>query len=213
MSVERFFKPNEYYFDYYTKIGGICRFPNATKKIFLTFDDGPDVLLPLISEQLDSYNAKATFFVIGAKVEKKTHLVEMLFESNHTIANHTYNHENGHNTPMRTYTDSVLQCNDLLLPFFLGNPPLFRPPHGRITEEQAILIAKTNKIILWDNLTYDFDRTFRQEMCLKYAIDNTQDGSIVVFHDNPIAKKNLVYALPRYLEYFVAKGYSFETIK
>ena len=211
MRVKRFFKPSLSYFSFYAQMGGVCRFLNAKRSIYLTFDDGPDDLLPFISEQLDLYNAKATFFIVGAKV--KNDLVAKLFDCNHTIANHTYNHEDGHNTPIQTYIDSVSQCDILLSPFFSGQPSLFRPPYGRITEEQAKIISKTKRIVIWDNLTYDFDETLKRETCLKFAINNTQDGSIVVFHDNPIAEKNLIYVLPRYLEYFATRGYSFEAIR
>ena len=44
---------------------------------------------------------------------------------------------------------------------------------------------------------------------IRYA----RPGSVIVFHDSVKASGNLLYALPRVLEYFGGKGYSFEAIK
>ena len=44
---------------------------NAEKCVALTFDDGPHPkYTPVILDILDKYNAKATFFVIGANAER-----------------------------------------------------------------------------------------------------------------------------------------------
>ncbi|MBP8943689.1 MAG: hypothetical protein KBG76_15920, partial [Saprospiraceae bacterium] len=48
--------------------------------------------------------------------------------------------------------------------------------------------------------------------CLRNVIDNTVEGSIVVFHDSIKAKKNLSYALPKVLDYFSRLGYTFECL-
>jgi len=47
---------------------------------------------------------------------------------------------------------------------------------------------------------------------LDNVIRHTESGSIVVFHDSDKAFERLEYALPRVLEYFSEKGYSFEKI-
>lgn len=65
---------------------------------------------------------------------------------------------------------------------------------------------------MWSVLTRDYDSDFDAEKCLKNAIKKTENGSIVLFHDSEKAWKNLSYVLPRYLEYFSEKGYSFEPL-
>lgn len=46
--------------------------PTADKKLYLTFDDGPiPEVTPWVLEQLARYDAKATFFCVGANVQKK----------------------------------------------------------------------------------------------------------------------------------------------
>lgn len=91
---------------------------------------------------------------------------------------------------------------------------LFRPPYGKIKRTQAKkLIAKGYKIIMWDVLSADFDKTISKEKCLQNVLKNTQNGSIVVFHDSIKASEKLYYALPKMLQEFSEKGYEFKAIK
>ena len=65
---------------------------------------------------------------------------------------------------------------------------------------------------MWSVLTVDYDKTLSPEKVLKNGIDHTTDGSIVIFHDSLKAADNLFFALPRFLEHFSEKGYTFECI-
>lgn len=62
------------------------------KVIALTFDDGPTNNVKQILPLLDTYNAKATFFLIGNELEKNLSLGESIVQSGHQIGNHTYSH-------------------------------------------------------------------------------------------------------------------------
>ena len=67
-------------------------------------------------------------------------------------------------------------------------------------------------IIMWDVLSGDFDEKLSEEKCLKNVLSKTREGSIVVFHDSVKAQKNLFYTLPKFLEYFSEKEFTFEQI-
>ena len=68
---------------------------NPEKLAYLTFDDGPSKnVTPKILDILDEENVKATFFVIGKKVEEHPEIVKEAFYRGHYIANHTYSHDN-----------------------------------------------------------------------------------------------------------------------
>ena len=54
---------------------------------------------------------------------------------------------------------------------------------------------------MWDVLSWDFSPKCSPEKCLDNVIRNVEAGSIIVFHDNLKAKKNLTYALPKTLKY------------
>lgn len=59
------------------------------KNAYLTFDDGPSKnITPQILEILRKEEIKATFFVLGSRVELYPELVKQEYEEGHYIANH-----------------------------------------------------------------------------------------------------------------------------
>ena len=69
------------------------------KVIALTFDDGPHrKYTPEILDLLNKYDAKATFFILGANAEKNPDVLVRMYEDGHELANHTYTHQ-----AVRTY--------------------------------------------------------------------------------------------------------------
>ena len=103
-------------------------------------------------------------------------------------------------------------CNSIIDKYAVNsnNSKLLRPPYGRIKQSQIKQLKDNYEIIMWDVLTGDFAASISPESCLNKAIKYTESGSIVVFHDNLKAKRNLDYALPKYLEHFTKAGYSFK---
>ena len=64
-----------------------------TKKVALTFDDGPDdVYTPRILDVLSKYKVRATFFLIGSAAQKHRDVVQRIRREGHEIGNHTYFH-------------------------------------------------------------------------------------------------------------------------
>jgi len=61
------------------------------KGIALTFDDGPNAAItPQILAILEKENIKATFFIIGNKIEQNAALLKKIDNEGHTIGNHSY---------------------------------------------------------------------------------------------------------------------------
>jgi peptidoglycan/xylan/chitin deacetylase (PgdA/CDA1 family) len=186
---------------------------NKTRKekvIYLTFDDGPipDVT-PFVLKTLKDFNAKATFFCIGDNIRKHPDIFKQLKEEGHQVGNHTFNHLKGWKTEDKTYLQNFKMCQDLT------QTNLFRPPYGRIKKPQISEIQSAYpemEIIMWDVLSGDFDINLSPQKCYKNAIKHTTSGSIVVFHDSLKAFDRLEYALPRFLQYFTDKGFSFLTL-
>lgn len=68
---------------------------SASKKIALTFDDGPDeIYSPLILDELSKQDIPATFFLVGSNVVKFPEIVDRMAREGHTVANHTFTHIN-----------------------------------------------------------------------------------------------------------------------
>ena len=189
--------------------GLVWHIPTQEKKIFLTFDDGPiPDITESVLETLAHYKAKATFFCIGNNVQLHPDIFQMLLAQKHSIGNHTFNHMNGWKTEDAVYLDNIQQCDQALK----VDTNLFRPPYGRIKKSQSKVVKKERQIVMWDVLSGDFSKEITQEVCLKKSIQYTRPGSIVLFHDSIKAAANMQYALPRFLDHFSNKGFSFEAL-
>jgi peptidoglycan/xylan/chitin deacetylase (PgdA/CDA1 family) len=188
----------------------IWRFSVKEKVIYLTFDDGPiPELTPWVLETLNKFEAKATFFCVGENVLKHPDIFKKIISDGHSVGNHTHNHLNAWKNKHDFYIENVKKSQSIIP----GN--LFRPPYGKITRKliKNPFLIKYYKIIFWDVLSYDFDQSISPQQCYMNVIKNKKPGSIVVFHDNIKAEKNLKYALPKLLENLKNKGYKFEAIK
>jgi peptidoglycan-N-acetylglucosamine deacetylase len=72
----------------------ITRGPDSSRRIALTFDDGPGTDTVRFVELLDRYHVRATFFVLGQYVERNPATVRKLVERGHEIGSHSYGHTN-----------------------------------------------------------------------------------------------------------------------
>ncbi|MBQ4818716.1 polysaccharide deacetylase family protein [Aquimarina sp. MMG016] len=198
--------PN-YIWDFYTE---------DEKKIYLTFDDGPiPEVTEFVLEQLQRFNAKATFFCIGDNIQKHPEVFKKILSDEHTIGNHTMHHLKAWDNDIKTYIENVTSCEKEILKLTKShNQKLFRPPYGQISISKFSELKKIGyQIVLWDILSKDWDNTLSPKECLKNVITNTKQGSIVVFHDSIKAYKNLKIVLPEVLSYFTEKGYVFDKIE
>lgn len=178
------------------------------KKVFLTFDDGPnEKVTAFVLSELKRNNALATFFCIGKNVECNEELYKEILAEGHSVGNHTHNHVNGWKVSCTDYLENVMKAE------YKIHSKLFRPPYGRIKKSQIQALKKRDyKIIMWDVLSGDFDLNLSKERCLKNVIENVESGSIIVFHDSEKAFEKLQYVLPKVLEYFSKEGFTFSSL-
>ena len=187
-----------------------------SQTLFLTFDDGPiPEVTDFVLQELEKLNAKATFFCVGQNVEKHPEIAAKAAAAGHRLANHTFNHLNGWKTAQQEYTANVAKCQQALANANVVLPshnPLFRPPYGRIPPRQTTALQPDYDIVMWDVLTYDYDAQMSPEEVLKQSIKHTQSGSVILFHDSLKARRNMEYALPRFLHHFASLNYTFAAL-
>lgn len=212
----------------------------ADKTIYLTFDDGPTPeITEFVLAQLKKHNAKATFFCIGSNVVNHPELFRKTIAQGHAIGNHTMNHIKGWKVNDKQYFEEVtkalsafqvslskveqfdkLKINHLKpypdnqLSVSTSSSKLFRPPYGQIKRSQGKkLIGLGYDIIMWDVLSFDWSADVSEKQCLNYVTSKSTSGSIIAFHDSLKASRNMMYALPRILEYFSGLGFKFKAIE
>lgn len=167
--------------------------------VYLTFDDGPiSEVTPWVLEQLDKYNAKATFFCIGENAQRYPEILQETIRRGHQIGNHTQNHCNGRETSTDEYLEQVQRFEHST-----GvNTKLFRPPYGRLNARQSKGVIRLGyRIVMWDVLSYDWQKELSANTIIDRLKKFIKPGSIIVFHDSVKAEKNLRLVLPEILKY------------
>jgi peptidoglycan/xylan/chitin deacetylase (PgdA/CDA1 family) len=184
------------------------------KTIFLTFDDGPiPEVTDFILSELEEYGAKATFFCVGHNIEKYPDTFQRTIHFGHSIGNHTHNHLNARKVSPAEFVDNISLCqSEINKHGYFRIHKLFRPPYGMLRKRNTSRIRENYQIVMWDVLSGDFDSRLGQEKCLSNTIRSTENGSIIVFHDNEKSGRKIKYVLPRFLSYFAEREYKFKAI-
>ena len=143
-------------------------YKSDTKRVFLTFDDGPSSnVTPMVLDTLKAENIKATFFLLGSRVELNPEIVKREFDEGHYLASHGYSHVYSqiYDSP-QSVLDEYNNCitairNAIGMPDY--NPHLFRFPGGywggkyASIKTDALTLLNENNIahIDWNALTSD----------------------------------------------------------
>lgn len=188
--------------------GVVWDVPTDTKKIYLTFDDGPE---PGVTSRvlvfLSQYKARATFFCLGEKIQQNPSIFCELKAAGHGIGNHGYKHLSGFSTSKRDYIANAKLGTEI------SGSYLFRPPYGRITPMQYKALKQEYAIAMWSIMSMDFSAKVTSKQCIDNVLSNIYPGAIIVFHDTPKASANLFVALPQILEHLSEQGYTFEVLR
>jgi peptidoglycan/xylan/chitin deacetylase (PgdA/CDA1 family) len=182
------------------------------ERIYLTFDDGPHPLYtPSILDILAERDIRATFFLLGKKIETHPELVAAIAKGGHSIGYHTHEH-----TRLRKMSYSQLKMElDAMdsgpLARITKHPiSLFRPPHGDLTFTSILLfLQRKKKLVHWSVDSRDsFLETDRQVIHELGKIE-WRGGEIVLFHDD---ERHLPAVLPQVVDDLAAQGFRFGAI-
>ncbi len=194
------------------------------KRAFLTFDDGPSSQTPYILEILKKENIKATFFMLGSRVENSPNIVKQVYKEGHYIANHGYSHvySSIYSSP-ESVLEEYTKCN-IAVQKAIENPEydshLFRFPGGLVggkyaeLKKQAKEILNQNNIVNvdWNALNGDAEtQTPTIEFELQKIKETTENKKsiVILMHDSP-SKEVTVQALPQIIQYLKEQGYEFK---
>ena len=193
-----------------------------SKKIYLTFDDGPSARTPEVLDILKKYNVKATFFVLGSNVETKPELVKREYEEGHFIAIHGYSHKYSqvYSSPQAVldeYNQTLNAVRNAIgIPNY--NPHLFRFPGGSSggpyddVKKEAIELLKQNGITHtnWNCLSGDAaGSTTVEAMWNEINQSSAGDDNLVILMHDAGDKKVTVEFLPQLIEKYQNEGYEF----
>jgi len=176
------------------------------KVVALTFDDGPSKYTNKILDSLKKYDACATFFVIGNKVEFYNETLKRMMEEGNEIGNHSYNHKWLNRLSEKEFKDELNKTQEKIKKVTGFTPKLFRPTYGGYSDKLKSYTDLT--FILWDVDSSDW-KVKRKEKILNNIIPNVKDGSIILMHDNHEYSANAIDSVVKNLK---DKGYKFVTV-
>ena len=189
----------------------IASFGNRNKKdIAITFDDGPNpYFTKKILDILDSFNVKATFFVIGKRCLEYPEILKEIQQRGHLIGNHTFSHKRG----------DFEMCNNEIVRAIGEVSNYVRPPFYDLSfcsEESRYLQDKF--IITGDIDSKDYLSISKDEI-LRNVLAYAKNGSIIDFHDGSeidddlkIRPQKTIDALPEIIVTLLRNQFNFVRI-
>ena len=177
------------------------------KLIAFTFDDGPSYIgTNKLLDNLDKYNARVTFFVLGSRVNNYKDTLTKAYKMGNTIGSHTYSHSNLLKLDNYSVMDEIKKTNEAIKNITGSETIYLRPPYGNINSD--IKNISNMYTILWDLDTEDWKYKDKDRIA-DYIVSNAHDGAIVLLHD--LYETSVDGALLA-MERLEKEGYAFVTI-
>jgi len=178
------------------------------KKIAISFDaawgnqDTEQIL-----KILEKYNIKATFFLVGAWVDKYPESVKQIHNAGHEIGNHSNSHPDSTKISVEELKKELTCCNQKIYELIGVTPKLFRAPFGAYNNNSIKTVESLKMYnIQWDVDSCDWMEGHTAERIKSDVLKKVKPGSIVLFHN---AAAYTPDALPAIIEKLLSDGYSF----
>ena len=148
--------------------------------IALTFDDGPGLGTVRLIEALQSHGARATFFMMGPRVNTYPDAVRKMVEAGCELGNHTTNHLKLTDYAAEGIAMEINYTRDVINSVVGQTPTMVRPPYGAANElVQSVAEAP---LMFWSVDTLDWELK-DAGLIRDYVLNNIKDGDIVLMHD------------------------------
>lgn len=148
--------------------------------VALTFDDGPyDRVTNRIVKVLAKHDSRATFFVVGNRVERYADTMKNAYNKGNQIATHTFDHGDLSKMKKIQIRHELKRAFRVMKKINGENPTMLRPPYGNVNDKmrQTIRIP----MIYWNVDTEDW--ASRNKVKILSRCKSIKDGDIVLMHD------------------------------
>ncbi len=164
-------------------VGTLYRGDPRRRELALTFDDGPEPLYTtLLLDTLDQLGLKATFFLIGQRVEQFPYLARDIVAAGHELGNHSFHHRNlARMNPVQV--DEELLATQVAIEQATGvTPRYFRPPGGRYNATVLRVAASRQLItVFWTDNPADYLQ-FPERTLEARVLGRVGGGGILLLH-------------------------------
>jgi peptidoglycan/xylan/chitin deacetylase (PgdA/CDA1 family) len=155
----------------------------AKPMVALTFDDGPSQYTWDIVSTLQSYKARATFFIIGNQVATHEAAIDYILANHNEIASHSFGHKNLTKLSDVEVVNQIRPVDTALLEQHDYIPVMYRVPYGSRDERVLEILKQEGKpVIGWSVDPYDW-KVKDKEIIVNHVLNSVKDGDIVLMHD------------------------------
>lgn len=176
------------------------------KSIALTFDDGPTKYTKKIIQTLEKYDANATFFIIGNKVEIYKDTLLLMLKNGNEIGNHSYNHKWLTKLDDEEVIYQIKKTQNIIKEKLNYEPKIIRFPYG--ASNNKIKNLTTLEIVKWTLDPQDWHAKSSKYIA-NNIIDSVKDGDIIILHDS---SKKTLDSLEIFIPKLISQGYNFVTV-
>ncbi len=175
--------------------------------VALTYDDGPhSTVTHRILDVLEKYDSRATFFVVGSRVNPYADCVERASELGCEIGNHTTNHKILTSADNKLIASEISKTNSLVKNITGKAPTIVRAPGGSFNNRVK---AQVNApLIQWSVDTLDW-KNRNASSVIKSVKSSTRDGSIILMHD---LYTSTAEATETIVPWLIEEGYQLVTV-
>ena len=183
--------------------GVLRRGPLTSKRVALTFDDGPDEMTPRYLEMLDDLGVPATFFVCGHQAAARPDLIREYLKRGHQVASHGYDHTRFTKLSRRVLLDQLARTEHAIGGQVTGRAWV-RPPHGTLDATSLLTLRTAGYVVaLWSIDSCDFDIRDANLLAEKCSPAVVGAGDVLLFHEG---QPWTLDALPRIVAALHASG-------
>jgi peptidoglycan/xylan/chitin deacetylase (PgdA/CDA1 family) len=193
------------------KLGVVCNVPHdRSRRVALTFDDGPSQMTPDYLNILREKGVHATFFLIGMNVQREPGMAAMIEDSGNEIGNHTFSHLDLRKSSLTYDVADILKGQNIIEQETHQKPSLLRPPGGDLSVPVIKKIQQLGyTIIYWNIDPQDWMEVATPEKIINNVMTHVRPGSIILLHEG---KRPTLEALPQLIDDLKKQGYEIGTV-
>ncbi len=183
--------------------------PAQKHQLSLSFDDGVGSVTPQILDILKRENIKATFFILGNKIDcakyppgrhldlchQRLATLKRIKREGHDIGSHSYEHYHHSQLTPAQLQQTIYHAKQLLNPYFTTQPAIFRLPYGdgwfNQKKQPQVMQALQHagfEHIGWEMTAFDWNKKYQHgdlilDNVMKQMCEDKGRNGVVLFHD------------------------------
>ena len=187
--------------------------PDGAKLVALTFDDGPwpgqtEAVLDILARE----HVRATFFMLGLRVQRAPSLAKRVVDEGHVVGNHSQNHVMLGTAQARTVIYEMTTGEATIKRYTGVEPVWFRAPGGSVSPlVKAQAKALGERMVGWGVDPGDWMRP-PSRFIVQRVVGATRPGVTILLHDGGGDRAQTINALPEIIRQLRAQGYTFVTL-